>query len=208
MIPEDGRVGHDCRIVNSELGKYTEIGTANRLENSSFDDYSYSGEYCIFQNTSVGRFSNIAAMVRVGPTAHPMQRASLHHFTYRMQMYGLADHDEAEFFAWRAEQRSYIGHDTWIGHGAIIMPGIRVGDGAVVGSGAVVTRDVPPYTVAAGVPARNIKERFPAHVVEALMRIQWWHWSHEELALRLEDFRSPIEQFIKQHDVESNETHH
>lgn len=182
------------------LGKYTEIGPANRLENSSFDDYSYSGEYCIFQNTSVGRFSNIAAMVRIGPTAHPMNRASLHHFTYRMRMYGLADNDDAEFFAWRSEQRSYVGHDTWIGHGAIVMPGVHVGDGSVIGSGAVVTRDVPPYTVVVGVPARSVKERFPEPVMNALLRIQWWNWSHQELSARLADFRAPIEQFVEKYD--------
>ena len=73
----------------------------------------------------------------IGPTDHPYERPSLHHFTYRQKMYGFSDQDDGPFFEQRESQITTIGHDTWIGHGAIIQPGVTVGDGAIVGSGAM-----------------------------------------------------------------------
>lgn len=189
-------VHENCQLDNVELGRYTEIGIYNFLENVKMGDYSYSSEFCMMQNAEIGKFSNIAAMVRVGPTAHPMERPALHHFTYRRIKYGFAAEDDEAFFRWRADQVAYIGHDTWIGHGAIIMPGVRIGNGAVVGSGAVVTKDVEPYTIVAGVAAKPIRSRFPADVVRKLEEIKWWDWSHELIKERLADFYLPIEEFV------------
>ena len=77
--------------------------------------------------------------------------------------------------------RVIVGNDCWIGHAAILLPGVTVGDGAVIAAGAVVSRDVPPYTIAGGVPARAIRQRFPAAVAECLRRIAWWDWPEEEI---------------------------
>lgn len=74
-----------------------------------------------------------------------------------------------------------IGNDVWIGYDALIMPGITIGDGAIVGSRAVVTRDVPPYAIVAGNPARVIRQRFDPHTVAQLLEIQWWHWPIERI---------------------------
>ena len=186
----------DCRLIHAELGEYTEVGISGYLENVQLGDFSYTSEFCMIQNAEIGKFSNIAAMVRIGPTDHPMGRASLHHFTYRRIKYGLADTDDEEFFQWRAEQKVYIGHDTWIGHGAVIMPGVRIGDGAVVGSGAIVTKDVEPYTIVVGVPAQPIRKRFSEDIVHKLREIKWWDWTYEELKQRLEDFYLPIDLFV------------
>jgi phosphonate metabolism protein (transferase hexapeptide repeat family) len=187
-------------VVNSLLGPWTEIGEQNRLENVVMGDFSYSGPYCFFQNCVIRKFANIAAAVRVGPTRHPMDRPTLHHFTYRPAMYGMADEDEAAFFSWRESQVATVGNDTWIGHGAIIMPGVSVGDGAVVGSGSVVTRDLPPYSIAVGSPARAIKRRFPEEVAAALGRIAWWDWDREKIKENLELFRGSVEDFVRLHD--------
>ncbi|UYK84319.1 CatB-related O-acetyltransferase [Xanthomonas sacchari] len=72
-----------------------------------------------------------------------------------------------------------IGNDVWIGHGATIMSGVTVGDGAIIGARAVVSRDIAPYSVAVGNPARQVRSRFPANQVDALMEIQWWKWPIE-----------------------------
>lgn len=188
------------QVTNVHLGPFTEIGEMSFLENVEMGSYSYCGPFCIFQNAKIGKFANIAASVRVGPTRHPIERPTLHHFTYRRAMYGFAEMDDEDFFAWRAQQLSCIGHDTWIGHGAIIMPNVTVGNGSVIGAGAVVTHDIDAYSVAVGVPARVVKRRFTAEVAEAMERIRWWDWSHEEIGERLELFSGDTDAFIAEFD--------
>jgi len=192
-------VAEHCRLVKSQLGAYTEVGTYSFFENVTLGDYSYTGQFCFLQNTLVGKFVNIAAMVRIGPTAHPIDRPTLHHFTYRRIMYGLDTKDDEEFLKWRAAQVTAIGHDVWIGHGAIIMPKVNVGNGAVVGSGAIVTKDVEPYTIVVGVPAKPVRKRFSQEIIGKLESIQWWHWSYDTIKERLADFSLPAEEFVSKH---------
>ncbi|MEI8168568.1 MAG: DapH/DapD/GlmU-related protein [Rhodoferax sp.] len=174
----------DCRF-----GRYTQVGEQTRMENCLLDDYSYVQPYGDLMSADIGKFANIASMVRINPGFHPMEYPTLHHFTYRPTMYGMADTDEADFFAWRRRQRVVIGHDTWIGHGAVIMPGVRIGNGAVVGSNSVVTKDVPPYAIVGGVAAKVIRQRFPKAIADALDATAWWDWDHDTLTERLPDFR-------------------
>ncbi|MBM7715921.1 chloramphenicol acetyltransferase [Siminovitchia sp. FSL H7-0308] len=186
-------------LKNVQFGQYNEIGPYNYFENVALGDYSYTGQFCFIQNTVIGKFSNIAAMVRIGPTDHPYERPSLHHFTYRRRMFGFSEEDDEEFFEQRVSRKALIGHDTWIGHGAIIHPEVTIGNGAVIGSGAVVTKDVPPYAIAVGVPAKIIKYRFPSEVIDKLQSIQWWNWPYEKIKEQVDDFHLHVEQFIKKH---------
>lgn len=199
-LTREGRIHESTRMMASSIGEWCEIGENNVLQNTTFDDYSYSGSNCIFQNVTVGKFSNIAAFVRIGATDHPMERPTLHHFTYRSKKYGFAEDDEL-FFEKRASRVTYIGHDTWIGHGALIKPGVRIGNGAVIGQGSVVTKDIPPYAVAAGVPAKVIRYRFDSEIIEALERIKWWDWDYETIKQHFYDFRGNIQDFINKHDL-------
>jgi len=155
---------------------------------------------CDIANASVGKFANIAAFVRIGPTDHPMDRASLHHFLYRSSYYWEDAADDPAFFARRRARRCEIGHDTWIGHGAVIRPEVTVGHGAVVGAGAIVTRDVAPYTIVAGNPARPIRPRFGPGVAERMLALAWWDWDHARLRAALEDFHTlGAEAFLDRH---------
>jgi hypothetical protein len=130
-----------------------------------------------------------------------MERASQSHFSYRASSYFPGEADEAGFFAWRRSHPVSIGHDVWIGHGAIILPGRRIGSGAVIAAGAVVTKDVAPYAIVAGNPARRIRERFPVEIAERLQRLAWWDWSHERLRAALPDFRRlPIDGFLDRYE--------
>jgi phosphonate metabolism protein (transferase hexapeptide repeat family) len=173
-----------ARVTNSTLGRYTEVGPGSILLNSTLDDYSYTTRFCDLANTSVGKFANIAAFSRIGPTDHPLDRASLHHFMYRSADYWPDAEHDAEFFAHRESRRTVIGHDTWIGHGAIIRPEVTVGHGAVVAAGAVVTKDVAPYTIVAGCPATPLRERQPPAIADRLIALAWWDWDHARCAPR------------------------
>ncbi|THF63943.1 chloramphenicol acetyltransferase [Pseudothauera nasutitermitis] len=192
-------LGEQVALTETELGPWTEIGDRCTLENVRMGAYSYCGPNCILQNVEVGKFANIAAMVRLGPTAHPLDRPTLHHFTYRRLAYGMDAADDAAFFAARRARVLHVGHDTWIGHGAIVMPGLRIGDGAIIGSGAVVTRDVAPWTIVAGNPARLIRRRFSPALAAALERSAWWDWPHELLRERLAEFCGPVEDFARRY---------
>lgn len=179
-----------CQIVNSRFGGWCEIGEGSRILNSTFADYAYCDRLSDIANTTVGKFANIAAMTRIGPTDHPMDHASLHHFLYRSSLYWDDVEDDAAFFARRAARRTDIGPDTWIGHGAIIKPDVTIGAGAIVASGAVVTRDVPDYMIVAGVPATTLRPRFAAAVADRLLALAWWDWDHDRLRQALPDFRN------------------
>lgn len=192
---------HDgCEIVASRLGRYVEIGQGARLLNAEIGDYSYCDRFADIANADIGKFANIASHVRIGPTDHPMDGASLHHFLYRSADYWDDAAPDAAFFARRAARRAFIGHDTWIGHGAVIRPERRIGHGAIVGAGAIVTRDVAPYTIVAGNPAREIRRRQPSEIAERLIALAWWDWDHERLRAALDDFRTlPASAFLDRH---------
>ncbi len=181
---------HPTAVVKaSTLGRYTEIGAGSQVSNSTIGDYSYAVENTQIAFATIGKFANIASHVRIYASKHPMELASLHHFTYRSSWYFDDAEDNREFFDWRSSHGISIGHDTWIGHGAVIMPGVTIGNGAVIGSNAVVTRDVSPYAIAVGVPAKVVRLRFDERTIERLERLAWWDWPHETLRDRLDDFR-------------------
>ncbi|XHH07501.1 MAG: CatB-related O-acetyltransferase [Candidatus Bathyarchaeia archaeon] len=90
-----------------------------------------------------------------------------------------------------------IGNDVWIGMNVIILSGVRIGDGAIIGAGAVVTRNVEPYTIVAGIPAREIKKRYDAETVEKLLKIKWWNWSLKRIKENMDLLLSDrIDEFI------------
>lgn len=191
----------DCEIVDSHFGRFTEIGAGSRILNSQFGDYSYCDRFADIANAEIGKFANIASYVRIGPTDHPMQLASLHHFTYRSASYWDDALDDDAFFTHRKSRVATIGHDCWIGHGAVIRPEIRIGTGAVIGAGAVVTRDVPDYWIVTGVPAKPMRPRFTESIIARLLALAWWDWPHNSLRAALIDFRTlPAEDFLDKYE--------
>lgn len=180
----------DCAVSDSVMGRFTELGQGTRLRNATLGDYSYTDRLCDIANATIGKFANIASLVRIGATDHPLDRASLHHFMYRTSYFWHDEPDDAAFFEHRSSRHTVIGHDTWIGHGAMIKPDVIVGDGAVIAAGAIVTRDVAPYSIVAGNPARLLRERQPKEIADRLIALAWWDWSHDRLHVALDDFRT------------------
>ena len=148
------------RLREAQIGRRCEILANTRIEYSVLGDYSYLGENCEVADAVIGKFTAIANSVRIGAPNHPMGRASQHRFTYVPEYYEATASRDRDFFADRRGDRVIVGNDVWIGHAAILLPGVTVGDGAVIGAGAVVSRDVAPYAIVAGVPARPIRKRF------------------------------------------------
>ncbi|MGD9293365.1 MAG: chloramphenicol acetyltransferase [Roseobacter sp.] len=181
---------HDgCTITDSNFGAYTEIGAGSRVTHSEMGDYSYCDRYADIANATIGKFANIASFVRIGATDHPMHTAACHHFLYRSADYWDDAQPDEDFFAKRKSRRAFVGHDTWIGHAAMIKPEVTLHHGAVVAAGAVVTKDVAPYTVVAGTPARKLRDRQPPEIAQRLIDLAWWDWPHDALRMALDDFR-------------------
>lgn len=193
-VHREAEVASDCT-----LGRWTEVGRRTQMKASTLGDYSYITEDGHVMATRIGKFCSIANGVRLNPGNHPTWRASQHHAFYRSAAYELGE-DDSEFFDWRQSNPVTIGHDVWIGHGVTVTAGVTIGTGAAIGAGAVVTKDVAPYTIVGGVPARVLKRRFTPEQGEALMDIAWWDWSHEQLRRALDDIRQlSIDDFIAVH---------
>jgi len=191
---------HPTALVrDSQLGSWTQIADGAQVLESRLGDYSYVMEHAQIIYTVIGKFCSIASYVRLNPGNHPLERPSSHHFTYRSAKYDLGE-DDAEFFEWRRENTVHIGHDVWIGHNATVLPGVSVGNGAAIGAGAIVTKDVEPYTVVAGVPAKPTRRRFNPEIAERLETLAWWDWPRSVLERRFPDFRGGVEAFLEKYE--------
>ena len=202
LTATDPFIHPDCEITDSSFGAYVEIGKGSRVNNSHFGDYSYCDRYADIANTQIGKFANIAAFARIGATDHPLHTAACHHFLYRSDDYWDDAGRDEDFFTHRRSRTAHIGHDTWIGAGAMIKPEVTLGDGAVVAAGAIVTKDVDPYTIVAGTPAKVLRLRQPPEIAERLIALAWWDWPHEDIRQALPDFRSlAAEAFLEKYET-------
>jgi len=199
MRSEAPSIHSEAVVLNARLGCCVEVAARTQIVESVVGDYSYVMNDADVIYTRMGKFCSIASHVRINPGNHPLERAALHHFTYRSAQYGLGDDDEV-FFDWRRGYPVLLGHDVWIGHGAVVLPGVTIGTGAAIGAGSIVTRDVPAFAIVAGNPARIIRERFPRRIQEGLLQLAWWNWPREALGAALDDFRSlSAEAFVKRY---------
>jgi phosphonate metabolism protein (transferase hexapeptide repeat family) len=200
ILTKEPTIHPTCILKAASLGSYTELMMHCHIVETSFDDYSYcAGNVQIIYST-VGKFCSIANSVRINPGNHPQWRVTQHHMTYRRVAFGFDETDDTAFFDWRRAHKCTIGHDVWIGHGAIVMPGVEIGHGAIIGSGAVVTKNIPPYAIAVGVPAKVIKYRFDEKTIESLLSIEWWNWDRAQLEKNFKDLND-VPTFIEKFKI-------
>lgn len=141
--------------------------------------YVNDGTFSISPDTEVGAFCSIGVDVILGPSQHPTNWLTTHPFPYLAhKRLPNIDYDLKDFTAIRPVK---VGNDVWIGDRAVVMDGVQIGDGAIVAACAVVTKDVPPYAIVAGVPAKVLRYRFDKPVVDKLLKLQWWNLPDEEI---------------------------
>lgn len=138
----------------------------------------------------IGKFCSIACGAKFIFTSanHTLKSLSTYPFPIFFEEWGLDSANIAD--AWDNKGDIVIGNDVWIGYEAVILSGVTVGDGAIIGTRAVVTKDVPPYTIVGGVPARHIRRRFDEETVAKLMELKWWEWSDEKIKENLSAIQS------------------
>ena len=146
----------------------------------------------------IGKFCSIACGTKFlfNSANHALSSLSTYPFPIFFEEWGLEKEDVAE--AWDNKGDIIIGNDVWIGYEAVILAGVTIGDGAIIGTRAVVTKDVPPYTIVGGVPAKPIKKRFSDETISALLNIQWWKWSEEKIARNISTIQSGNIEQLKQ----------
>ena len=130
----------------------------------------------------IGKFCSIACSAKFlfNSGNHKMASLSTYTFPLFFEEWDLEKENVAQ--AWDQKGDIIIGNDVWIGYEAVILSGVTIGDGAVIGCRAVVTKDIPPYTIVGGVPAKPIRKRFDEETIKELQKIKWWDWTEEKIA--------------------------
>ena len=166
---------------NIEIGDYTMYNDFERdprdfERNNVLYHYPVNGD-----KLRIGKFCSIAcgAKFLFNSANHTLRSLSTYPFLIFYEEWGLEGKDIRQ--AWDNKGDIVIGNDVWIGYQAVILAGVTVGDGAIIGSRAVVTRDVPPYTIVGGVPAKPIRKRFDEDTIARLQALRWWDWDQETI---------------------------
>ena len=180
---------------NIRVGSYT---IYNDFENDpkEFEKNNVLYHYPINNDRLIiGRFCSIACGAKFifNSANHTLSSLSTYPFPIFYEEWGQDIGEVAS--AWDNKGDIVIGNDVWIGYGAVILSGVTIGDGAIIGTNALVTKDIPPYTIAGGIPAKTIRKRFYEEKISALMKIKWWDWSQEKILKHLK--------FIKSGDTDS-----
>jgi phosphonate metabolism protein (transferase hexapeptide repeat family) len=174
FLSDEPRIHPTAELKSCRLGRSASVGERVVLRDVTLGDWSYFERHAEAIYADIGKFCSIAANARINALEHPIERITQHKISYRPNEYFRYLGVDSAFRERRRAKRVTIGNDVWIGHGAVVMPGLSIGDGAVVGANAVVTRDVEPFSIVAGVPARHMRWRFPEATRRRIARLAWW----------------------------------
>jgi acetyltransferase-like isoleucine patch superfamily enzyme len=166
-------VGDNSIIKSSFIDRYVSIHRNNTVHASKIEKHSYTGPNTIVLHASIGSFCSISWNVSIGGANHDYERFTTHSFLYNKNSIlnpGVESYN-------RFQNKCIVGHDVWIAANAVILRGITVGTGSIIAANAVVTKDVPPYAIVAGNPAKVLKYRFSDSIIDELLTLEWWSLS-------------------------------
>jgi len=191
QISEEGRslyIDPEFQVIDSKLEGYNYLFGRGRLANSSLGLFTYVQYGANISNTNIGRFSSVGPNAIIAHGEHPTDYLSTHplffEVSYIMDLPSLTDKPN-----FNSHKEVNIGSDVWIGANCYIKDGVTIGDGAIIGAGAIVTKDIPPYSIAVGMPARVIKKRFDEETIEKLIKLAWWNWDISKIIENKELFQ-------------------
>lgn len=180
-------------LQDSKVDKRAAICSGVRFYRGKIGKYSYIGNNSFVSDTDIGNFTSISTDCYIGGTSHPIDWVStspVFHKWKNIMKKNFADH-EYEIF-----KRTTIGNDVWIGNRVMIKAGVTIGNGAIIGMGSIVTKDIGPYEIWAGNPAKFIRKRFDDSVIDKLQAIEWWDWDESNIQKHSSLFNS-TDEFIK-----------
>lgn len=187
-------IGYMSSVTNCKFGMYNTIYNSVNLTEVILGDFTYIARDTDIIKTEIGKFCSIGYDCHIGLERHPVKNfVSTHPIffsTLKQSQITFADKDYFEEFA-----TTYIGNDVWIGARVKIVCGVSIGDGAIVAAGAVVTKNIPPYAITGGVPAKIIRYRLEKEEIEKLLQLKWWDKDTKYLKNNFKKFHN-IREFL------------
>lgn len=185
-------------LSNVNLSTFNKIYPPYKICNASIGDYTYIERNSMISYTNIGKYCSIGPNFFSGWGIHPTNGISTSPMFYsKNEQHGMTISKENKI---RERKIITIGNDVFIGANVSILDGVTIGDGAIIGAGAVVSKDIPPYAIAVGIPIKIIRYRFSESQIESLLKIQWWNFQKEKLQ-DVEQMFFDIDGFIKKYDV-------
>lgn len=188
-----------CQITNTKFGNNIFLGENVSILNSEINDHSYINNNSSIKNTSIGKYCSIGPNVQIILGKHPTNFVSTHPIFY-------ANNKPFKTFADKTYINEYdsvnIGNDVWIAEGVIIPGGVTIGNGAIITARSVVTKDIEPYSIVGGIPAKHIKYRFDEDTIQKINNSEWWNWDESLLREEYLTFHNS-EMFVSKFNVKN-----